>query len=60
MKEGLIVLVGSTAYEANPKSSDGTRFLTKVPKSAFPIGTPVKIKVRNPDGGESQVITFTR
>lgn len=60
MKEGLIVLVGRTIYPADPKSDDGTVFLTRVPKSVFPAGTPVPIKLRNTDGGESEVLTFTR
>ncbi|MEK6324581.1 MAG: S8 family serine peptidase [Acidobacteriota bacterium] len=60
MQQGLTVLVGKTAYTTKPLSDDGTAFLARVPKTAIPSGTPVEIKVRNPDGGESQVITLTR
>jgi subtilisin family serine protease len=60
MKLGVVVIVGKTSYQTTPKSEDGTSFLAKVPKSQVPAGTPVPIKVRNPDGAESRVITFTR
>jgi subtilisin family serine protease len=56
-EKGFKVVVGKTAYSAKPK---GDRFLARVPKSAFPSGVGVDIKLRNPDGGESQPITFTR
>jgi subtilisin family serine protease len=55
--KGFTVVVGKTAYSAKQK---GERFLARVPKSAFPSGVGVDIKLRNPDGGESQPITFTR
>jgi hypothetical protein len=31
-----------------------------VPVTAFPPGAAVQVKLCNPDGGESQVITLTR
>lgn len=60
MQTGVTVVVGKTGYRSKPRSDDGTAFLVVVPKEAFPPGTPVPIKVRNPDGGESQAITLTR
>jgi len=60
MQQGMMIVVGASPYAGNPKSSDGTSFQARVPKSEFPAHTPVRIKVRNPDGGESTAITFTR
>lgn len=60
MQQGLTVVVGKTGYPAKPRSDDGTAFLARVPKAAFPPGIPVEIKVRNTDGGESQTLTLTR
>lgn len=56
-QSGAVAVVGSSTYPANPK---GDRLLAKVPKSAFPIHTPVHVKVRNPDGGTSQAFTIIR
>jgi subtilisin family serine protease len=60
MQNGATVVVGKTSYRAKPRSDDGSAILALVPKAAIPAGVPVAIKLRNPDGGESQVITFTR
>jgi hypothetical protein len=60
MKPGMFIVVGNTAYLGTAKSDDGTKYLAKVPKTQIPPGTPVRIKLRNPDGGESNTITFTR
>lgn len=60
MQQGLTVVVGKTGYPAKPRSDDGTAFLARVPKTAFPPGIPVEIKLRNTDGGESQTLTLTR
>jgi hypothetical protein len=60
MQQGVKVVVGNSAYSAKPRSDDGTAFLAIVPKTAFPSGTPVGIKLRNPDGGQSQALTITR
>ncbi len=56
-QSGAVAVVGSSTYPANPK---GNRMLAKVPKSAFPVGTPVHVKLRNPDGGTSQSFPITR
>jgi subtilisin family serine protease len=61
MQSGLNIIVGKSAYPGRPQSDDGTSYLAKgVPVAAFPKGLPVQIKLRNPDGGESPAITFTR
>ena len=60
MQTGVIIVAGGVGYRGKPRSDDGTVFLTNVPKEAFPSGTPVQIKVRNTDGGESQPLTITR
>lgn len=60
MEAGLVIVVGNTAYRGKPRSDDGTAFLALVPREAFPSGTAVPIKVRNPDGGQSAAISLTR
>lgn len=58
IEKGATAIVGNTTYSAKAKGSE--KFLARVPKGAFPSGTPVGVRVRNPDGGESQAITLTR
>lgn len=60
MQKGVEVIVGRTGYSTKPRSDDGTAFLARVPKTAVPAGTSVEVKVRNPDGGESQSLILTR
>ena len=61
IQEGVSIVVGKAAFQGRPQSDDGTVFLAKqVPATAFPAGTPVQIRLRNPDGGESLAITVTR
>lgn len=61
MQEGVTIVVGKAAFPGRPQSDDGTAFLAKgVPVDAFPPGTPVQVKLRNPDGGESVAIAFIR
>jgi subtilisin family serine protease len=57
IQRGARVLVGTTGFSAKPKSD---ALLARVPKSAFPGGVAVQIKLRNPDGGVSQPLTLTR
>ena len=57
IEKGATAIVGSTVYSVKTKSD---KFLARVPKSALPSGIPVSIKVRNPDGGETQTIMLTR
>jgi len=61
MQEGMVIVVGKTAYPGRSQSDDGTAYLAKgVPAASIPGGTPVQIKLRNPDGGESSALTITR
>ena len=60
MLQGVVIVVGKSSYPGRPQSDDGTAYMAKVPLSEFPPGTPVLIKLRNPDGGESRAISFTR
>jgi subtilisin family serine protease len=60
IQQGVKIIVGNSAFSAKPRSDDGTAWLAIVPRTAFPAGTPVGIKLRNPDGGESQALTITR
>jgi len=60
MLQGVVIVVGKGSYPGKPQSDDGTAFMAKIPISEFPPGAPVLIKLRNPDGGESRAISFTR
>jgi subtilisin family serine protease len=60
IQQGVKIIVGNSAFSAKPRSDDGTAWLAIVPRTAFPAGTPVGIKLRNPDGGESQALSITR
>lgn len=60
IQAGARAIIGTTSHAANPKNDDRTQLLAKVPKSTFPRGVPVSVKLRNPDGGTSQAITITR
>ena len=57
MKTGALAIVGSTSY---PTTAKGAHLLAKIPKKVFPVGTPVQVKLLNPDGGMSQTFTITR
>jgi hypothetical protein len=57
IQKGVRVIVGTTGYSTKRK---GDGYLARVPKSAFPGGIAVPIKLRNPDGGVSQPLTLTR
>jgi subtilisin family serine protease len=54
------VIVGGKAFNAKPKNGDLHTFKASVPESEFPVGVPVPIRLRNPDGGQTQIATFTR
>lgn len=57
---GMQVIVGTKSFEAKPAADDLSSFKLNVPKSEFPVGVAVPIKLRNPDGGESGTLTYTR
>ena len=60
VQKGVRAIIGGKGYTANSQTDDNSQLLVKVPKTAFPAGVAVPIKLRNPDGGESQTITLTR
>ncbi|HJQ27148.1 MAG TPA: S8 family serine peptidase [Blastocatellia bacterium] len=60
VQKGVRAIIGGKGYTANPQTDDNSQLLVKVPKTTFPAGVAVPIKLHNPDGGESQTITFTR
>ena len=61
IQSGVKLVVGNVTYPGKPQSDDGTAYMAKgVPVTAFPPGTPVQVRLRNPDGGESLPITITR
>lgn len=60
VQTGARVVVGDKFYAAKPKNDELTQMLAKVPKSAFPRGISVPVKLRNPDGGTSETIIIKR
>jgi subtilisin family serine protease len=60
IQNGVRILVGGKGYTPISQADDNSQVITKVPKNTFPPGLGVPIKLRNPDGGESQTITLTR
>ncbi|HKP84788.1 MAG TPA: S8 family serine peptidase [Blastocatellia bacterium] len=60
IQAGARAIVGTTGYSTDPQNDDRTKLLARVPKSVFPRGVTVSVKLRNPDGGMSQVFTITR
>jgi subtilisin family serine protease len=60
IQPGARAIVGATGYATSAKNDDRTKMLARTPKSAFPPGVAVTVKLRNPDGGVSQAITVTR
>jgi subtilisin family serine protease len=54
------VIVGGIAYDAKPKNGNLHAFKAAVPKELFPVGVGVPVKLRNPDGGETQTVIYTR
>jgi thermitase len=60
MQKGVRVIVGGKGYTPISQADDNSQAVAKVPKNTFPPGVGVPIKLRNPDGGESQTITLTR
>ena len=60
MQKGVRAIVGGKGYTPVSQADDNSQAVVKVPKNTFPPGVGVSIKLRNPDGGESQTITLTR
>jgi subtilisin family serine protease len=57
---GAIILVGRTSHQAKAKGQELAKLVATVPRDAFPSGTPIDIRVVNPDGGSSASVAFTR
>ena len=60
IQRGAFAIVGQSKFKAKFKGGDLSRVVSSVPASALPVGTPVLIRILNPDGGSSQPLTFTR
>jgi len=60
IQQGASVLIGASKYKAKFKGGDQSRVVSTVPESALPAGTPVQVKLLNPDGGLSQALSFSR
>jgi hypothetical protein len=60
MQRDAVVFVNEVAYPTTVESEDLSKLKAKTPKSAFTPGVEVTVYLRNPDGGESQRVTFTR
>ncbi|HKP11112.1 MAG TPA: S8 family serine peptidase [Blastocatellia bacterium] len=60
LQKGVRVVVGNKGYTPISQEDDNTAAVVKVPKTTFPPGVAVPIKLRNPDGGESQTILLTQ
>jgi subtilisin family serine protease len=60
IQNGARVIVAGKGYTTTPQTDDNTQLLARVPRSAFPAGAAVPVKLKNPDGGESQILTITR
>ncbi len=60
LQKGVRVIVGGKGYTPISQADDNSQAIAKVPKTTFQPGIGVPIKLRNPDGGESQTITLTR
>lgn len=60
IQPGARVVIGDKFYSPKPKNDELTQLLAKVPKTSFPRGVPVPVKLRNPDGGTSETIIITR
>jgi len=60
VQKGVRVIIAGKGYTPISQADDNSQLLLKVPKTTFAPGVAVPIKLRNPDGGESQTITLTR
>ena len=60
VQKGVRAIIDGKGFTLTPQTDDNSQLLVKVPKTTFPVGVTVPIKLRNPDGGESQTITLTR
>ena len=60
MQDQAVLVIGTATYPARYKNEDFSRLVTHLPVETLPVGTPFQVRLRNPDGGESQPLTLTR
>jgi subtilisin family serine protease len=60
MQRGAEVLIDDKSYPTSSSGDDLSLLIARVPASTLPIGTTVLIRLRNPDGGLSAPISFSR
>lgn len=60
MQPDAIAVVDGIAYPTSVDTDNTSRFKAVVPRSVFPTGVEVTVYLRNPDGGESQRVTYVR
>lgn len=60
IESGAVVVIGKKAYRTKLKGENPLPYLAGVPAAELPIGIPVHVTVRNPDGGTSPAYTITR
>lgn len=58
MQVGATLVFGSKTVVVTKGTAE--QLVTNIPVTDFPIGVAVQVKLRNPDGGESQTLTVTR
>ena len=58
MQIGATLVFGSKTIVVAKGTAE--QLVTNIPVTDFPIGVPTQVKLRNPDGGESQTLTVTR
>ncbi len=58
MQVGATLVFGSKTIVVAKGTAE--QLVTSIPLTDFPVGVPTQVKLRNPDGGESQTLTITR
>jgi subtilisin family serine protease len=58
MQPGATLVFGGKTVVVTKGTAE--QLVTNIPVSDFPVGVPMQVKLRNPDGGESQTLTITR
>ena len=60
IQNGARAIINGQGYTVTPQVADNSQVVVKLPKTALQPGVPVPVKLRNPDGGESQTFTITK
>ncbi|MBI3649747.1 MAG: S8 family serine peptidase [Acidobacteria bacterium] len=58
LQVGATLFIGSKGIVVTRGTSE--QLITNLSTSDFPVGVPTQVRLRNPDGGESQTLTITR